>query len=94
MTAVSGVAMIKSVGLVDRLGGHDFHALDADPHGWFAHLAAVAGGDGGVADALEHVLAFDQFAKGGVFAVQALGLAQADKELAAGRIRLAGAGHG
>ena len=55
--------------------------------------ARGAGGGGG-GDLLDPLAAGDDLAEGGVLAVEELGVAVADEELAAGRIRMLGTGHG
>src|ERR1700751_2810368 len=51
-------------------------------HGW------------GVADFIEHIQAFDQFAKGGVLMIEPVNRFQTNEELAACRVRLGFACHG
>ena len=67
----------------------DLNAVDGR-----ALFAAAAIGGLNIRDFLQHVVATDQLAEGGVLTVQKARVAMADEELAAGAVGSGGAGHG
>src|SRR5204863_306294 len=75
------------------IGRYNGDAVHADTRSRFAHLAAIALSHRRVADLAEHVVTFEQPAKGSVLAVEKFGIAQANKKLTPGRIRVLRAGH-
>jgi hypothetical protein len=86
--------MIYPDGSLHRVSRHNADGFDRDSRKGFTFFTAVAHGHGGVPNPAEHVIAPDEPAKGGVFAIQESGIRQANEELASGRIGVLRPGHG
>jgi hypothetical protein len=67
--------------LIDRIGRHDLDALDRDAFGRLAHFSRAASGDRRAPDFSQHIIAFNQFAKGRVLMIEAADVPEADEEL-------------
>src|SRR4029077_8321729 len=79
--------------LLPRISRHYVDALDHHAFGRFARFTHAVPGHRSVTDFLEHVLAFNQFAKGRVLMIKPVHRAEADEELRTGRVRIRPARH-
>jgi hypothetical protein len=75
--------------LCDRISGHNLDAFDR--HALVRPIWRMRGRGG---NSLQHIVALDEFAKGGVLVIEEMRVSVTNEELAAGRIRVAGARHG
>ncbi len=80
--------------LLHGVSGHNLHALHANARSRLAALAAVAHGHGCIANLAEHIVAFDQFTKSRVLAIEERSIAKANEELTTGRIGMSRTRHG
>ena len=87
MSKIGQAGSRTSVPLLQGVRRNDFHAFDYHPFRRLAHFALCISLDRRVADLLQNILAFDQFAESSVLVVQEVRVAMANKELAAGGIR-------
>src|SRR6266446_10968717 len=79
--------------LFHRLSGHDFHAFDHHALCRLTRFALCISLDRRVADFVEHVIAFNQFAKRGVLMIEPMYRRETDEELRTGRIWIGRARH-
>src|SRR5688572_33145333 len=90
----TSMAANSSVCTLTAFSRNDANGFHADALGGFAAFSAAACRRGCVADALQHLVPFGELTKRRVLAVQKFRVGQANEKLAAGRIRMLGAGHG
>src|ERR1700720_1981596 len=73
-----------SLPLLHRIRRHDFHAFDHHALRRLAHFALCISLDWGVADFVEHIIAFDQFAERRVLPIKPPNRRKTDEELQTG----------
>src|SRR5512133_2941648 len=83
-----GMTTARPSRLFHRISWHDFEALDHHAFGRFARLAHAIFGHRNLTNFLQHILAFNQFAKGRVLMVEPVHRREADEELRTGGVRI------
>jgi hypothetical protein len=84
MSKIGQAGSLTSVPLLQGVRRNDFHAFDYHPFRRLAHFALCISLDRRVADLLQNVIAFDQFAERRVLPIESPNGCEADEELRTG----------